>query len=315
MKYLCTYFDYNFMSRGLALYESIEKHCEDFTFFVLALDEKSECFLKALKKINVVPIGLDEYITYFGIDVNQYKDKKQFYFSITPNLCLYILRKYKGIDILFYIDADIYFFGPVEKLYDEISDNSIAICPQRINKLYSLVARHYGTYNVGINGFRNDEIGLRCLEDWQSDCSSWYPEKPGYPLSFFSDQIFLDTWPQRYERLKIIKHIGINTAPWNLLNYRVERSKNAWVVNNTPLIAFHFSSLKKIGANVWDTELSKYLVRLNKRIAGLYKDYIRHIESFELQNKNVEKLMFRSKSMTLQGFAKRLLGDELTVEN
>ena len=38
MKYCCTYFDKAYFSRGIALLESMEKHCGEFVIWVLCLD-------------------------------------------------------------------------------------------------------------------------------------------------------------------------------------------------------------------------------------------------------------------------------------
>ena len=47
-----TLFDKNYMSRGIVLYNSLKEHCkQDFTFYVLAMDEVTEKYLKSLGKI------------------------------------------------------------------------------------------------------------------------------------------------------------------------------------------------------------------------------------------------------------------------
>ena len=43
-----TLFDKNYMSRGIVLYNSLKEHCkQDFTFYVLAMDEVTEKYLKS----------------------------------------------------------------------------------------------------------------------------------------------------------------------------------------------------------------------------------------------------------------------------
>ena len=46
----CTLFDSNYLTRGLALYYSLEKHCADFHLYIFAFDKK--CY-QVLKKINL----------------------------------------------------------------------------------------------------------------------------------------------------------------------------------------------------------------------------------------------------------------------
>jgi hypothetical protein len=283
-KYICTYFDINFLPRGLALYYSVKLYHKDVDFFVLTFDKESYEFLGNLNESNIKLISIDEYNSYFNTSILKFEDKKQYYFSATPNLCLYLIEKYPGINILLYLDADVYVYNSLDPLYDEFSDFSIGFCSHRLHPLISLYARSYGKYNVGVNLFRNSETGLRCLRDWKSDCDSWYPEMPGYKLKFFSDQIFLDSWPERYEGVKIIENIGVNVCHWNAANYRFTKLEGKYYVNGAPLIIYHFSSLWKEDENVWSANSIYAFVSIKNTLLDIYTNYINQIESFGLSN-------------------------------
>ena len=89
-KHICTYFDYNFLSRGLALYNSIKRFHKEFKYYVLAFDQKTFDYLSNLKEENIIPISFETYNNYFDTSPEKYDDRKQYYFSATPNICLYI---------------------------------------------------------------------------------------------------------------------------------------------------------------------------------------------------------------------------------
>ncbi len=281
MKHICTYFDSNFLPRGLALLDSIEKNSDDFLYYVLALDEKAEQELKALNNKHIVVISLEDYSSYFSIDRSKFQDKKEFYFSLTPGLCLYVLKKYNDIDIILYLDADVYLFNDLEIVYNEIADSSIAICSHRLPWYINLISKNYGIYNVGVNAFRNDEEGIKCLQDWHHDCTTWSAGQPDYPLSFFSDQIWLDKWPKKYSKLKIINHIGINVASWNAINYKFSKKDGKYFVNDKPLVIYHFSSLKKLSSNRWHGNTAFTIHNINGVLLDIYKEYIRNIEKYD----------------------------------
>jgi len=292
LRYICTYFDINFLPRGLALLDSLENYSNDFILYILALDNEVVDYLEKLNNKNISIITLEQYSLYFNIDKTKYKNKKEFYFSLTPAICLYLLKKYKDIDILLYLDADVYLFNNIEILYSEISNASIAICSHRLPWYINLVSKNYGIYNVGVNSFRNDDEGNKCLNQWHKDCSTWRQGQKDYPLNFFSDQIWLDKWPSLYKNLKVIEHIGINVAPWNAIQYKFNKKDNQYFVDNTPLVIYHFSSLKKINNNIWNGNTSFTILNIKNSLLDIYIQYINNIEEYNTINSTSINLRF-----------------------
>ena len=289
-KYICTYFNFNYLPRGLALYYSIKRFHSDFIFYVLTFDEKTYNFLSDLNEENLKLISLEEYNTYFNTSQDKYTDKKQYFFSATPKLCSYILKIYPFIDILLYLDADVYLFNSLDSLYDEFGQSSIGVTEHRVNPLLKLFVKHYGKYVIGVNLFRNSESGMKCLDEWSNECEAWFPGKPGYPLKFFSDQIFLDTWDKKYKGVKIINNIGINTSYWNASNYSFTKKDDEYLVDNVPLVIFHFSTLRKIKPDTWNTNSIYGLASVKGILHEIYEEYIQNIESFGLDNSSHVKL-------------------------
>jgi hypothetical protein len=289
-KFICTYFDYNFLPRGLALYYSVKQFHKDFVFFALTFDKKSFKYLSNLNERNLILISIEEYNTYFQTSISRFEDKKQYYFTATPHICLYLLETHPEIDILLYLDADVYVFNSLDILYEEFGDSSIGFCPHRLNPLIKLYAKSYGKYNVGVNLFRNSKTGLECLKQWKEECDNWYPEKPGYPLKFFSDQIFLDTWLEKFEGVKVIENIGVNVCHWNAINYKFSKISDFFYVDNKPLIIYHFSSLKKESPFVWNANSIYAFVSIRKTLLEIYTYYITKIESFGICNSKFESI-------------------------
>lgn len=289
-KLICTYFDQNYLPRGLALIDSLFKHNNDLQLVVLCLDENTYEFLN--KKYNCVsPIHVKEYISYFKIDQTRFRSKKEFYFSITPNLCLMVLNKYPEYDILTYLDSDVYVFGNLDILYKEFGNYSIAACSHRPGKILKFFSNDFGRYNVGVNLFRNDFEGNKCLKLWKKKCDEWHPDIKGYPLSFFSDQIFLNDWPTLFKNsFKEIENIGVNVAPWNALNYSFKFRNDKYFVNEEQLLIYHFSSLIKIDNQRWNVNSGLTFFSLNKVLSIIYKNYINHLESFDLEITKYAKL-------------------------
>jgi hypothetical protein len=314
-KHICTYFDFNFLPRGLALYNSIKKFHSDFILYVLAFDKETYDFLINLNYENIKPISFEVYNSYFNTNQDKFADRKQYFFSATPNICLYLFEEEKSIDLLLYLDADVFVFNSLDSLYAEVTDSSIAFCSHRFPPLFNLLSRNYGRFNVGVNFFRRTDSGMKCLREWKKECDDWFPDKPGYPLKFFSDQIFLDQWPSRYPDVKIVENIGVNVAPWNVANYRFAQKNNRFFINEYPLIIYHFSSLKKVSNCVWNGNTVYFFGSINGSLLKIYEEYISKVESYNLNTRKIEIITHKNSfaKSVFYFFMKFLLNEEVKV--
>jgi hypothetical protein len=272
------------------LYHSIKCYHNDFIFYALAFDKETFNYLSNLHYENLIPISFETYNSYFNTNQEKYEDRKQYYFSATSNICIYLLENYPTIDKLLYLDADVYVLNSLDSLYEEFEDHSIGYCPHRLHPIIKHLTKNHGNYNVGVNLFKNSDIALKCLYDWKSDCEGWYKSKPGYHLYYFSDQIFLDSWEKKYSGIKIINNIGIDTAPWNAVNYHFKKVDDVYFVNQTPIIIYHFSALKKLRNDEWNCNTIIYLASIKGELLNLYKSYINNIESFNIGNDKVAEI-------------------------
>ena len=317
MRYFCTYFDHHYSARGLALYQSLKRHCPEFKLWILCLDEPSHSELTRLNLPEVSLLTLDELErgdpALLGAKEN--RSRIEYYFTCTPSLPLFILRADPTVDLITYLDADLFFFSSVEPLFQEMEGKSIAIIAHRFTPAF----RHWewnGIFNVGWVNFRRDEHGLACLQWWRERCLEWcYDRIEG---NKFADQKYLDDWPTRFPNVLVVQDKGANLAPWNIGNYRISIRDGVILVDEQPLIFFHFHAFQRVAGWIYDTQLAKYRVIPSKVVVQeIYSPYIREVMlqaarlgySKPLQNK-------RKKSDGLfRGFARLLKRQYLIVAN
>lgn len=276
MNYFCTYFDKNYLPRGLALYHSLREHCRDFTLLVLCMDHLSFELLEKLDLPRLHSISLEDFELNDGqlLGAKQNRSVIEYYFTCTPSLPLYIFKKWPQIDLITYLDADLFFFASPSPLFDEIGKNSIAIIGHRFpSHLKDLES--YGIFNVGWVSFKRDTNGLTCLKWWRQQCIEWCYDC--LEDNRFADQKYLDDWPERFENVVILQHKGANLAPWNLGNFNLCFSNLDTVsVNDHPLIFYHFHELKRINTCFYNPNLSKYGNKPFKGICSrIYSPYLR----------------------------------------
>ncbi len=78
------------------------------------------------------------------------------------------------------------------------------------------------------------------------------------------------------------------------MNYKFKLVNEIYYVNNTPLIIYHFSSLKKIGENSWNGNTIFFFGSIQGNVKKLYKEYISKIESFGLSNTKISSLSHKN---------------------
>jgi lipopolysaccharide biosynthesis glycosyltransferase len=285
-RFVCTYFDINYLGQGMALYHSLAAYNEsNFTFYVLGLDDATSNYFIRNPKKNLVCIPLNEYIKHFNIDINRFASRRELYFSITPSWCLYLLHQFKEIDTIAYLDADVFFFQSLEAIYSDLGTYSIGVARQRASWFKRLLFKHSGYFNVGVNLFRNNEAGLKCLTEWKELCDSWTSDNPNNPLPFFSDQIYLDDWPARYPQdLRIFENKGINLAPVHMSGYQLTKKNDVYLVEGTPVVVYHFMQLTKTTENNWHTNSASNFFRMDGVVENMYRQYINILEFYQVKN-------------------------------
>jgi hypothetical protein len=273
--HFCTYFDVNYLSRGLALHRSLREVCVDFRLFVLCMDAAAHDALSALALPEITPISLEELESADPalLEAKRNRSTIEYYFTCTPSLPLYIMRTWRDIGVVTYLDADLFFFSDPKPLFDELGDGSVAIIGHRFP--VNLRDRElYGIYNVGWLSFRNDESGMECLEWWRDRCLEWcYDRVEG---ERFADQKYLDDWPHRFRNVVVLQHPGANLAPWNIGNHSLGVMGASVTVDSMPLVFFHFHGLKQIGRWLYDPGWKEYAITPSRVLRTMiYLPYIR----------------------------------------
>jgi hypothetical protein len=315
-RYFCTYFDHYYLSRGLALHYSLTQHCSSFTLWVLCLS--SECYntLKELNLPNLIPISQEDFE--HGdeklVAAKDNRSKIEYYFTCTPSLPLYILNHFPEVDLITYLDSDLFFFSNPQPIFDEIGNGSIAIIPHRFSNHLKRYERN-GIYNVGWVSFRRDSNGIACLEWWREKCIDWCYDK--IEPDRFADQKYLNYWESMFEGVIVIQNKGSNLAAWNISNYTLEfRDGKVWA-DDDYLIFFHFDSFKKVAPNIYTSSMKSYVSVVTLLIRNrIFNPYIMVLELFAEYNNSfngMRKAQHTDLSDLLQKSSKTLMENILNL--
>jgi hypothetical protein len=222
MHIFCTLFDSNYLSRGLALYRSIERVSASFHLYIFAFDDRTEHILRTLHLPHATVIPLREFE---DVDLRRVKPSRtcaEYCWTSTSSTILYVLEHY-DVEICTYLDADMMFFASPQPLFDEMGDNSIIITEHRYTPRYDK-SRLSGKYCVQFVTFRKDARGLRALRWWRERCLEWCYAR--VEDGKFGDQMYLDDWTTRFDGVHVLQHRGGGLAAWNIQQYEVTMEGN-----------------------------------------------------------------------------------------
>lgn len=280
----CTLFDSRYLSRGMAMYQSLSKYCNDFHLYIFAFDERCYEFFLRNEFANITVISLMEFEDDELLRVKPTRTKGEYCWTCTSSIILYVLNHYL-VESCTYIDADLYFFSSPEVLIREVGEDSILLTEHRYTPEYNQVDTS-GKYCVQFMFFRNDERGRKALEWWRERCLEWCYNR--MEDGKFGDQKYLDDWTERFEGVHILQHLGGGVAPWNMQQYTFNwRNGGVYGIElcsgrSFDLVFFHFHDLAFVFSHYFaptfyrkhDMSVFKYIFRIYvHHICDLRKQY------------------------------------------
>ncbi len=271
--YLCSIVSNDYVTRAMALYNSIKRFHKNFHIWFCAMDDEAYVSLKRVCKKNVTILKLSDIEDEQISNIKASRSVKELCWSIKAWLLDYIIVNYKVKKIL-YCDSDIYFFSPLKDVYDEWGTYSFLMCTQRAP---AELEHRCGYYQAGLIGIKNDGYGKKILDWWKYQCLNWCYDSYDELGFKWGDQKYLEQIPSQFENIKVVTNIGINAAPWNLilnnLGYRVNIINNKLFINKEKLCVYHFGSIKinnHSSFEIWHESIDN----VDKKVMNLiYKPY------------------------------------------
>jgi len=274
--HFCTYFDRNYLTRGLALYHSLRTHCRrPFFLWTLCFDDETYSILSRLDLADMRLIRRQDFEAGDAelADARANRNAVEYFWTCTPSLPLYILRQDEAIHVITYLDADLFFYSDPQPIFDEFGDRSILIHGHRYAPEFAHFADTSGFYNVGLLSFRRDTHGLECLKWWRERCNEWCYTR--FEAGKFGDQKYLDDWPVRFAGVAVLQHPGAGVAPWNITLHPPKFQEGYISVDDQPLIFYHFHGLRCVTNRLVSPATSTYLYTITpQQLQHLHHPYV-----------------------------------------
>ena len=223
MYHFCTLFDSFYLTRGVAMYQSLEKTGIDFHLYIFAFDDASFKILNQLNFKHATIISLKEFENEKLLEVKPGRTKAEYCWTCTSSTILYVIENF-NVPSCTYLDADLFFYSSPSVLIEEMGDKSVLITEHRFTPKYDR-SEIAGIYCVQFVTFKNNAEGLKVLNWWVNACLEWCYSR--YEDGKFGDQKYLDDWTTRFEGVHVLEHLGGGLAPWNIQQYSyLKRDQN-----------------------------------------------------------------------------------------
>lgn len=281
---LCTLFGFNYLDKGLVLYESLARVASDFVLYVLAMDDDCYDFLLKGKYKYLIPIRLSDFENEDLLIAKENRSFGEYCWSCSSSLIKFVLDSYQE-HACAYIDADMYFYSDPVVLFEELEDRkgSVLLTGHRFNSCDRDMVDVVGKYCVEFNLFLNRPDARMALDAWirQSldNCSSTFNNVT------FGDQKYLDDWHEKYDFVRETYNLGAGVAPWNISQYKLVLHNNdtdryllKTDVGEYELVFYHFQGLKYLDRHQVDIGLYNYWGIDDFFAQPLYADYLRRVE-------------------------------------
>lgn len=293
MMNFCTLFDSYYLDKGIALYQSLEKASKDFHLYIFCFDDKSRDILQErnMKHATILHHSDIERETEKLLKLKKERSKAEYCWTCTPVIIEYVLGHYP-VESCTYIDADLYFFSDPQVLFDEIAGAKadIVITEHRFSDSFKdrRYLRRSGKYCVEFNYFNQSAQAKKALTWWKEKCFEWCyhlyePERMG-------DQKYLEKFPELFDGVHELQHLGGGTAPWNLAQYELASGSSAAGINagtevilqekkggkEFPLVFYHFQNIRYLSSKRVNINSCTHSRALKDAV---YLPYLRHIEA------------------------------------
>jgi hypothetical protein len=306
-----TFFDANYLDKGLVLHNSLCEHVRNFKLYVVSLDKATSEILIESNLPNLAVVQLEELeAAYPELKIaKSNRSLVEYYFTLSPFCPRYCLDKF-GLKSICLIDADIQFYSSPIQYFDQLENYSIVITPHKFSQ-NNIEKIKFGIYNVSFQIFKNDKIGNHCLKKWSMDCFDWCKDYFDEENNRFADQLYLNNWVQEYaESVYSINDDVGGLAPWNLNNYKLILKKEGFFSNDKRLIFFHFHGFRIIERNYIFHSFQLYGVNYYNGVKRLYTDYFRKVSRAHVKNIPVQSIRYEPESLR-----KRLANGEFCFVN
>jgi hypothetical protein len=251
----------NYLPQAKTLSDSFKKSNPDWKFIIGLVDKNTTN--ADLSFIDAEVLEVDKLkIEGFQAMVDKYTIV-ELLTSVKPYYFTWLFNSYKEVEKFVYFDPDIMVFQPLTELSNSLDEYDIILTPHYTTPINDnllpteLHIMQTGIYNLGFIAVRRSANTIAMLKWWELKLSTQCIID--LTRGLFVDQLWANLIPAYFDKVLIEKYPGYNMAHWNLHERTLTKTKDGFLVNNVPLIFYHFSHYSP----THPTEIAAFHTRFN----------------------------------------------------
>lgn len=266
----------NYLAQAKTLADSVLRHNPDYKFIIGLIDRNHTnvdlSFVGNLQLLEVHEIGiagLDDMAERYSI-VELVTATKPFYFD-------YLFKNFPDAEAVTYLDPDIKVFAPLTDVAEKLKAFNLILTPQITSPMQDALLpteKHIfntGVFNLGFAAMRRG--------DEANKINAWWMERLRYgcqqdlPHGYFVDQLWMNLAPAFFDKVLIEKNPGWNMAHWNLHDRTLSELDGQILVNQQPLVFFHFSHYSPKHPDVIASYHTRFSFETRPDLRPLFQQY------------------------------------------
>ena len=187
-----------------------------------------------------------------------------------------------GFDRAHYLDSDIGVFDSLAGVDTSLKACSIQLTPHCLEDLPldgkvpdQLTLLRAGVFNAGYVGVRSTPVG-HCFLRWWADTTRRFGYVDPY-LGMLGDQRWLDLVPAKFVEVRILRDKGLNVGYWNLHERQLRFDGNAYLVDESALVFFHFSGFEPHTPSVLSKFQDRHRVEAGGALSRISSEYAKAV--------------------------------------
>ena len=285
----CTYFDRRYITRGIAMIDSLLSFMPQADITVLCLDPLTQVLLRQMYPQTQRLLVQDLEAAYPDLlKAKTDRTTPEYYWTLTPCLMELMLQQAEPGDSIVYLDADQLFFSSPLPILNQLQHVSVLIQPHAFPQRLEQKLLKFGKFNVGVVGARQTPEGMKVIGWWKQRCIEWcrsHYEEPDR----FGDQKYLDKFEEISADVAVMRHPGVGVAPWNHENAPFSTTATGQTMyGKVPLVVFHYHSFVIVNDGIYipARHNEEYQLSLNT----IEYCYIPYIKALDAAQKKVQTI-------------------------
>lgn len=261
MEHYVSICDRNFLPQVLALFRSMQRHCEPFTLWVLTVDDAAADMLEHLElgdRLRIIRSSSVE--TAELATARAERQTGEFCWTLTPFSPRIVFEADPSVRRVTYLDADLWFRGTPRPLFAELEQSGKAVLITDHNYAPDHdQSDRTGRFCVQFMTFsRNGSEGV--IDWWARRCIEWCYAR--FEDGKFGDQKYLDDWEERFpQEVHVLRDPELILGPWGATRFPFARCR-----------VYHFHGLRLLARGGVLLSRGYSIPASYKR--GLYQPYL-----------------------------------------